>query len=382
MLEAMILDKYFKNVFILDTYQSFIWTDKYQSYGDFELYSPPTPELVANVQKDYYVWLRNSDRAMIVDTISLDTDLENGDMVTITGKSLESILNRRYLVDLNLASPVEEDIQDYIEKVFKKCFGSEAEESRKISNMFFERNPDLEAANRPEDDRFLATGDFFGKNVYEITETLCKANNLGFKITLEEREHEGLMRDCFIFRLYNGVDRSYDQETHPYVVFSSNYGNLLSSSYYSSYEDYKNFAYCYYEKSNGSDTPSTHYIESAYLGEEIPTGLYRRETYVGGSISSDEETADPVQVLVQQAYDKLKETETTEAFDGEVDPYGQFQYGRDFQVGDIVQIVNHNGYKGKTRVTAITFSSEPTGESIYPTFEQTDDLLLSANSKS
>lgn len=376
MLEAMVLDKNFRNVFILDAYQSFIWTDKYQSYGDFEFYSSPTPEIIEFIQKDYYIWLRDSEHAMIVDTIELNTDIDAGDNIRITGKSLETILNRRVLIDQSISSPSDEDLQTYIEKIFKKCFGSEAEESRRIPNFIFEKNPDLDPKNFPEDKRFLATGDFFGNDFYTIVETLCKANDLGFKVILEERMVQDVLTNCFVFSFYNGVDRSYDQDTNTYVAFSSNYGNLLSSAYCSSYANYKNFAYCHYEKTTSSEgsSSSIHYMKSSYLGSESPIGLYRRETFVSGSISSDNDTnADPSSLLIQQATDALKETEITEAFDGEVDPYGQYQYGRDFLVGDIVQIADHNGYGGKTRVTAITFSSDSSGDKIYPTFEQMDD---------
>lgn len=386
-MEAMVLDKYFNNVMLLDVYQSFIWTDKYQSYGDFELYTPPTPEVVKNVQKDYYVWYRKSERAMIVETIEQKTDLENGDLVIIMGRSLESILERRCLVDRDISTPLGEDLQDYMEKVFNKCFGNAAGENREISNFFFERNPDLEKSKFEEGKAPYALGEFFGLNVYDITVELCKANNLGFKVTLEMREHEGLERNCFIFRLYKGVDRSYDQEQRPFVTFSSNFGNLLSSDYYSSFQNYHNFAYVSYEKDetdpeDSSKRYTVYYMGSAFNEKTEPKGLYRRETMTSGSVSSDEYKEDESTLktlLNQQAIDKLKETDVTEAFDGEVDPYGQYQYGRDFHVGDIVQIRNHRGYEAKTRVTAVTFSSDTSGEKIYPTFEQTEDLLVENN---
>lgn len=384
-MEAMVLDKYFTNVMLLDVYESFIWTDKYQSYGDFELYMPPTPEVVKNVQKDHYVWYRNSERAMIVETIEQKTDIENGDMVIITGRSLESILERRCLIERDISTPLGEDLQDYVEKVFNKCFGKAAGENRVISNFFFERNPDLEKSKFEAGKAPYALGEFFGLNVYDIVVELCKANNLGFKVTLEMREHEGLVRNCFIFRLYKGVDRSYDQEQRPFVTFASNYGNLLSSDYYSSFQNYHNYAYVSYEREVTDENDSSKRNTQYYLGKGTnektePKGLYRRETMISGSISSDEsKTEDLMSLLNQQALDKLKETDVIDAFDGEVDPYGQYQYGRDFLVGDIVHIRNHNGYEAKTRVTAVTFSSDTSGEKIYPTFEQTEDLLVENN---
>lgn len=384
-MEAMILDKYFNNVLLLDVYQSFIWSDKYQSYGDFEIYMPPIPEVIENVKKDYYVWFRQSERAMIIETIEQSTDVDTGDLLTITGRSLESILERRRLIDRDISTPLGEDLQDYVTKVFNKCFGPQAGENRVVSNFFFERNPDLEKDKFEKGKEPYALGEFFGLDVYDIVLELCKANNLGFKVTLEMRELEGTERNCFIFRLYKGVDRSYDQEQRPFVVFSSNYGNLLSSRYYSSYQNYHNFAYVSYEKEttdpdDSSKRNTTYYMGTAFNEEKEPKGLYRRENMQQGSISSDEsKVEDPSSLLKQQAIDLLKETNVISAFDGDVDPYGQFQYERDFRVGDIVHIRNHLGYEAKTRVTAVTFSSDTSGEKIYPTFEQTEDLLTENN---
>ena len=39
-MEALIMDKDFKSVAVIDDYESFIWTDRYTGYGDFELYAP------------------------------------------------------------------------------------------------------------------------------------------------------------------------------------------------------------------------------------------------------------------------------------------------------------------------------------------------------
>ena len=39
-MEAWILDQNAASLAVLDTFQSFIWTDRYRGYGDFEIYMP------------------------------------------------------------------------------------------------------------------------------------------------------------------------------------------------------------------------------------------------------------------------------------------------------------------------------------------------------
>ena len=39
-MEAMILDTNFQGIYIVDSFESFIWTDRFSECGDFELYIP------------------------------------------------------------------------------------------------------------------------------------------------------------------------------------------------------------------------------------------------------------------------------------------------------------------------------------------------------
>lgn len=378
-MEAMILDRDFNNVLSVDNFQSFIWTDKYQSSGDFEIHSPPTELLIEHAKKDYYVWFRDSEHVMIIDTIEIESDLDNGDMMTISGESLESILKRRWIIDEKISIVDEKDIQDFVANLFLHCFGSG---DRKVERFFFERNPALEASQFEPGKAYTVSGDYYETNFYDSIAAVCVAKDLGFKVTLEEREIDSAMRLCMILKLYNGVDRSYDQENRPPVTFSPNFENLLSSSYYSSYRSYTNTAIVHYTDSIKDESgESTDVLREQYAwlggGNDQPKGLDRRETFL---IASPDRESDNIEAqMVAEGYSKLKETETTEAFDGEVDPFGQYQYGRDFLVGDMVQIANQYNYYAKSRVTAVTFSSDVSGEKIYPTFEKVSDLWTNQN---
>ena len=39
-MEALILDKSYATTAVLDKFESFIWTDRFRGYGDFEIYMP------------------------------------------------------------------------------------------------------------------------------------------------------------------------------------------------------------------------------------------------------------------------------------------------------------------------------------------------------
>lgn len=96
-MNPVILDTSLNNVAVLDTFESLIWTERYSAHGDFELYTGVDETILKNVKEDFYVWLKESEQTMIIEDLQVETDIENGNYVTITGRSLESILDRRII---------------------------------------------------------------------------------------------------------------------------------------------------------------------------------------------------------------------------------------------------------------------------------------------
>lgn len=94
-MDIWVLDKTLEANDIVDTFNSLIWTDRYDEYGDFEIYTSVTDQALSLLQMDYYLQSRSSEHVMIIEEVLIDTDPENGNSVTITGRSLESLLSRR-----------------------------------------------------------------------------------------------------------------------------------------------------------------------------------------------------------------------------------------------------------------------------------------------
>ena len=94
-MDVTILNTNLDAVSIVDTYESFIWTDRYYAYGDFELYEAMREGLLDYIKQDYYLQSKESEHVMIVEKIQITSDTEDGNHVTVTGRSLESILDRR-----------------------------------------------------------------------------------------------------------------------------------------------------------------------------------------------------------------------------------------------------------------------------------------------
>ena len=66
-MDVTILNTNLDAVSIVDTYESFIWTDRYYAYGDFELYEAMREGLLDYIKQDYYLQSKESEHVMIVE---------------------------------------------------------------------------------------------------------------------------------------------------------------------------------------------------------------------------------------------------------------------------------------------------------------------------
>ena len=65
-MDIYVLNKNLETVAIIDTYKSLIWTKRYYTYGDFELYVPADKELLNYLKEDYLLVRDDDDSVMII----------------------------------------------------------------------------------------------------------------------------------------------------------------------------------------------------------------------------------------------------------------------------------------------------------------------------
>lgn len=357
-MEALILDSKYEIVDIVDTFESFIWTDRFLGYGDFELYTPVETRYFPNLREDLYLMLKGSRRLMILEDLSIATDFENGDRITVTGRSLESILERRIVWGQTVLSG---SFQNAIQKLLNENIISPAIESRKIPNFTFKASEDPYILGLTVD------AQYYGENLYDAILELCEARKVGFRIL-------PVGQGGFEFELYVGEDRSFSQDENLWVEFSPRFDNLLSSNYLKSSKLKKTAALTAGE-GEGSERKTVEVLADNGGG----SGLTRKELFVEANIST---TTDDGSAISEDEYNKqltekgktaLAETKVTETFEGEIDTTNQYVYDRDFFIGDIVQIVNEYGIESRVRITEIVQSQDASGTVITPTFVSMDE---------
>ena len=352
-MDLIVLNTNLEKTSILDVFESLIWTDRYLGYGEFEVYAKASKELLDILKDDYYLVSNDSEHVMIVEDSKIDGD-GNSDNLIVTGRSLESILDRRIIWNQTVLTG---SLQNGIQKLLNESIIAPTISDRAIPNFIFEASDDSNIINLTVETQFD-----MGANLYEAIKNLCLASNIGFKITLSDTNQ-------FVFKLYSGVDRSYDQLQNPYVIFSPKFENIISSSYYHSKKSLKNVTFVMGEEID--DIGLTR--KSTIIGSA--SSIERREIYTDASnisqTTDEEYMSDEAYLsqLSQKGVETLANNVVSKSFDGQVDTTRSFKYGEDFYMGDTVQLITDYGIEGKAMVSEMIHSQSTQETVAYPKFE-------------
>lgn len=343
-IEPIIMDKNFNELAVIDDYISFIWATRYYTNGEFELYLDINDIYINLIQKDYYIKRDDDENIGIIQSISIETDSDQHEVMAVKGKFISCILERRIIaVQTQLRGTVSAGIYNLIQD---NVIAPSIPE-RKINN-FYVNNTNF--SKRLE-------AQYTGKNLLETIEDICKTYHLGFKTTLNNRNE-------MIFTLYEGTDRSYNQNVNPYVIFSDEFDNLLSSKYS---ENYENIITDVLVAGEGEGLNR----KTLWVNRDKMSGLNRYEAYQDQrNLSTNEGTVTDDDYYKQMEEEGLESlTSITNAFNGTV-YFDNYKYNKDIFMGDICVIENRRwGIYTNSRLVEIIESVNESGEySISPTF--------------
>ena len=333
---------------LIDTFSSAIWNMQYFDVNDFELIVPGTEKNVdlltagAFVVRDVDVGNNVYKNVMVVENIELDFDAEKGWVLKVSGGGLKKLVGRRIVwTQTNLSGTVE----DGIRRVITENIISPSDTARAIPAFTM-------TSRKGYADTFEAQ--LFGENIAEWLVEVCQQYGYGWDVYIQN--------GGFVFDLYKGTDRTYNQSSVIPVVFSSEYDNLASSTYQYEKADYHNAALV------GGEGEGVNQ-RSATVG--TATGLDRYETYIdGGSVSSNGEIislATYLKMLQQYGQEQLTSTAFTEKFGGEIIETEMYKLNRDYFLGDLVQIDN-KFMQARSRIIELIYSEDENGSTLLPTF--------------
>ena len=387
MLNIYVLNQDLQKIGIVDNYTSLIWAKRYIDFGDCEIYAPATPENLEIFQLDNYVIREDDDMVCRIESVELDTNIETGNYLIITGTDCRKILNQRIVWKQTSFTGTAEN---FIRRLINQNIISPEDVDRAIPRFVlgeyygFDERVSIQTSYDP-----------IGDKIAEV----CRMYGYGFKVTFDGNN--------FVFDIYKGSDRSFSQSENPRVVFSDDFENLKSSKFLMDKSAFKSVALV-----GGSGEGKDRYL--TMVNTSIATGINRHEVFVdaksisknltyedlteayaGGTIStvsgtvyysiggeriatlddaSDPKNAvlldAPYYALLEEAgQEELADAKTLSTFEGEVEAENTYSYKTDYYLGDIVQIKNEFDIERAARIVEVVESYSEEGYSLIPTFE-------------
>ena len=165
-----ILDTTFKQVAILDQYESFIWTDRYSECGDFEVYTTPYINCFNYLVRDNYIVKNDSEHVMIIEDVEITSSKDKGDRLKITGRSLESLLERRIIWGQREFEDA--TVGTVFETLINENLISPAITDRRLSNFVYQTTNITDVTDQ------VISVQYVGDNLYDAISDLCKSYNI------------------------------------------------------------------------------------------------------------------------------------------------------------------------------------------------------------
>lgn len=392
-MQVYILDPDYNKLGVIDEAESILWNPKYNDVGECEIYIPCTEEYVSLLRRGNYIYRFDDDMFCKIEDFEIKTDVENGDYIVATATDICNILAGRIVRWQIVFSGT---FGEFIQKVLNDNVINPPDQShRAIPHFTFDNSNLAEFSEKVEISAFT-------DDLLQLILTACKTYSIGFRVSFNMETRK------LVFRLYRGKNKA-SPMGEEYIEFSPRFANILSSHYKEEEGNYKNVVYVGYKSANKDD--ETIYLLSYPDNEYDIKGEARREMYVDGTgtsreitydelkqmfpnvsksgsqytsegtvVATSEGTGDDEKITVTDftymklirrlAQDALGERVMTQSFEGDVDTVDSYSYKVDYNLGDIVKVINEYGIEAEARITAIMESDDAeNGFSVEPKFE-------------
>lgn len=357
---------------VVEDYESFIWTERFNVLGDFQLTMRSTPANRKRFAIGTYLNHSETHRIMVVDSIEDIVDEQGRATLKFTGNSIESIFKSR--LARNVLSDLTTDPKWIItglpaaiarQIVYDICIvpvldaGDEVPLFEETPGWMFPEDTIAEPADS-------VVYEIEPQDLYTALTTITGIYDMGFRIY---REWE--FGSPLTFGVYMGVDRTSGQSLYPAVVFSPALDNMESTTEFSTASQYKNVAYVI--SPVGSEIVYAPGVASSISSYE------RRVLFVRADDIQDVVPADATARMIQRGLEELAKHRSFAGFDGELNQNSAYRYGgspsldpfeegiKIYNLGDLVELQSATGSRSIMQVTEQIFVSDVQGQRGYPT---------------
>lgn len=377
-MEITTLSRQFLPIEVIDVYDSVIWTERYYGDSEVQLVVPAKVENLDKLPKGQFLTEADTDEVMMVET----HDIADG-VAKITCTSLLKWFNNRVI----RASVAHEDrywdLTDMAPGVMlwhilnTMCvepneypLGMHDASKYKVSNI----SADLIDTTGPNITAAVPYGP-----VYDAMYTIATTNKVGMTLTLDEASDAGY---SLKFRSYRGLNYTSEQTANPIVRFSPDMDSLTDIKEIQSIASHKTEMFAYAPANPGELAigPGFAGPDMVYIPEEPPV-VQEFDLRVGMMYADDITTETPglattLDLIIMLSTRAREALETTYKYiklvDGEIVPTSQFEYGKDYNLGDVIEIQGYSGITQAARVVEHIRSQDSSGTKSYPSLEMID----------
>jgi hypothetical protein len=198
--------------------------------------------------------------------------------------------------------------------------------------------------------------------IYDGIQKLAEEQHLGFKLYLDSASSFSYILK---FATYRGLDRTSNQDVRRVIRMTPDMDSLLNSKEFVSLNNYKNVVYVTYKNK----------VSVHYFGSTEPMGFNRRVIRVDApdrKVAADKEAAFRNQV----AWNTLLQHRQAWAVDGQVQTVSLQKFGRDYYLGDVIELEGSDGVLSIAQVTEHIRAQDQYGYKEYPTLTSIDPTLF------
>jgi hypothetical protein len=377
----------------VDEFVSAIWTERYSKSGDTQIVVQATSENVDKLHEGTYLALRGSKEVMEIDT----QNIENG-LLTVVGTTLdEAVLGERFVWAQNpdYTGATDQDpatrIADLTDDTRKP-----GEFMSHLVDLFVINPVTFDTAHGPatldwiqEKIPEISLGDIDHSGtvqrltaptgpLYDALQQLGEKNKVGFSLYLDSADET--LGWFLKFKTYVGVDHTSGQSVNPLIRLTPELDGISDIKEVRSIKDFKNIVYVYYQ---GVVTkhlldpaaPEPEGLDRRILvtdaqGEPVGRKLPVTDPRSWGGSSYGQTVVGPTEITAfreQNAKDALANHNYIRSIDGQTSPISDYTFGKDYFLGDLIELEGLTGAVSKAQVTEFIRSEDQNGEKSYPT---------------
>lgn len=378
----------------VDEYVSAIWTERFTKSGDTQIVLPATADNLEKLREGTYLALRGSKEVMQLETQGIEKGL-----LTVVGKTLdEEVLMQRFLWAANpeytgasgqdpttriadytdLTRKPGEFISHLVDRVVINAPSFDSahnaakldwamEEIAEISLGDIDHSGDVQRLTAP-------TGP-----LYTALEQLAEQFKVGISLYLDDADPVTGFQ--LKFKTYKGLDRTSGQSTNELVRLTPELDGISDLKEVRSIAQFKNVVYVYYQgivtkHLLDPTAPEPEGFERrAFVTDAVGEPVGRKVTSWGGSRYGETTIVGATEIAAfreQNAKDAFANHNYIRSIDGETSPISDYKFGKDYGLGDVIELEGLTGTISKAQITEYIRSQDKSGEKQYPTIAVVD----------